>query len=249
MTVSPGVAIVPIDERALAAARARQDQLVKPPGSLGRLEDLACWLAAVSGTARPVVDARVVVAAAAHRGAAAAVAADPAAVSPPMRAARAPGQGAVTVLAREAGAPVVVVDAGVRDAPDLPGVRRLGLAPSANLAEEPALTPAAVDRAIDAGRTLAAEARAAGATILAGGELGIANTTPGPTRSPGPGPASTSPACAGRPRSSPARSPSTARRSTGRTKRCAGSAAARSPSSRASRSAPASRASATSATG
>jgi nicotinate-nucleotide--dimethylbenzimidazole phosphoribosyltransferase len=178
MTVSPGVAIVPLDERALAAARARQDQLVKPPGSLGRLEDLACWLAAVSGSARPVVDARVVVAAADHGVAAEAVSAYPAEVTAQMLATLAAGQGAVTVLAREVGAPVVVVDAGVRDAPDLPGVRRLGLAPSANLAEEPALTPAAVERAIDAGRTLAAETRAAGATILAGGELGIANTTP-----------------------------------------------------------------------
>jgi nicotinate-nucleotide--dimethylbenzimidazole phosphoribosyltransferase len=178
MTVSPGVAIVPIDERALAAARARQDQLVKPPGSLGRLEDLACWLAAVTGTERPVVDARVVVAAADHGVAAEAVSAYPAEVTAQMLATLAAGQGAVTVLAFETGAPVRVVDAGVRDAPDLPGVRRLGLAPSANLATAPALTSEALDRALEAGRALAAEARADGATILVGGELGIANTTP-----------------------------------------------------------------------
>jgi nicotinate-nucleotide--dimethylbenzimidazole phosphoribosyltransferase len=178
MTVLPGIAIVPFDEAAVAAARARQEQLVKPPGSLGRLEELACWLAGVSGAERPVVHAQVVVAAADHGVAAEGVSAYPAEVTAQMLATLAAGRGAVSVLARETGAPVRVVDAGVRDAPALPGVRRLGLEPSANLAERAALTPDAVARAIAAGRELAAQAAGTGATVLVGGELGIANTTP-----------------------------------------------------------------------
>src|SRR3546814_3365675 len=41
---------------AIAAARARQARLTKPPGSLGRLEDLACWLAGWQGRERPRLD-------------------------------------------------------------------------------------------------------------------------------------------------------------------------------------------------
>ncbi|MBA2348814.1 MAG: nicotinate-nucleotide--dimethylbenzimidazole phosphoribosyltransferase, partial [Solirubrobacterales bacterium] len=48
-----------LDAAAQAAARDRQDQLVKPPGALGRLEELAVWLAGVTGEERPQVRARV----------------------------------------------------------------------------------------------------------------------------------------------------------------------------------------------
>jgi len=166
----------PLDAAAMAAARARQAALLKPPGALGRLEALAVWLAGCTGEALPRVAARVVVAAADHGVAAEGVSAYPAAVTPAMVRAIASGQAAVCALAAEAGAELVVLDAGVRGG--VPGVRSLGLAPSANLAEAPALAVAAVAHAVDAGRALAAEAAADGVTVLVGGEMGIANTTP-----------------------------------------------------------------------
>ena len=58
MTARADLAIRPLDQAATAAARERQSQLVKPPGSLGRLEELAVWLAGVTGNARPQVRAR-----------------------------------------------------------------------------------------------------------------------------------------------------------------------------------------------
>lgn len=170
--------IVSLDEAAVAAARARQDQLVKPPGALGRLEDLACWLAGVTGQERPTVTARIVVAAADHGVAAEGVSAYPAEVTAQMVATVASGRAAVSVLADHVGADVIVVDAGVTNGPALPGVERLGLEPSRNLATEPALTDAAVDEAIDAGRRLAVDAARDGINVLVGGELGIGNTTP-----------------------------------------------------------------------
>jgi len=176
--VGETIEIAPVDARAAAAARARQEQLVKPPGSLGRLEELACWLAGVTGDDRPAVEARVVVAAADHGVACEGVSAYPPEVTAQMLATLASGRGAVTVLADQVGASVRVVDAGVRDAPALAGVVRIGLEPSRNLATEAALTEAEVDRAIGAGRALATEAARDGATVLIGGELGIANTTP-----------------------------------------------------------------------
>ncbi len=168
----------PLDAAAGAAAAARQAELVKPPGALGRLEELAIWLAACTGAERPQVRARVVVAAADHGVAAAGVSAYPPDVTAQMVAAFASGHAAVSALAAEAGAEVVVVDAGVRGLGGSPGVVATGLSPSADLSVEPALTVEAVARAVDAGRGLAAAAARDGITVLAGGEMGIANTTP-----------------------------------------------------------------------
>src|ERR1700760_1161947 len=105
--------IRPLDDSAMTAARERQSQLVKPPGSLGRLEGLAIWLAGVTGDPIPRVAARVVVAAADHGVAAEGVSAFPPEVTGQMLATFLAGGGAVSVLAREVGAELVCVDAGV----------------------------------------------------------------------------------------------------------------------------------------
>jgi len=160
------------------AARARQAELLKPLGALGRLEALAIWLAGCTGNALPEVRARVVVAAADHGVASEGVSAYPASVTAAMVGAFAAGRAGVSVLAGAVGAPVLVVDAGVRDLGPVAGVRALGLRPSANLEREPALSAGAVAAAVDAGRALAAEAARDGATVLVGGDMGIGNTTP-----------------------------------------------------------------------
>lgn len=169
---------LPIDEHARRAAQQRQRELVKPPGSLGRLEELAIWLAAVTGHVPPELRSRVVVAAADHGVAVHGVSAYPAEVTAQMLRTFHGALGAVAVLADQAGADLVLVDAGVRDAPDLDGVVRTGLQPSRDLSSEPALSPEGVDNALATGRTLAAQAAQDGITVLAGGEMGIANTTP-----------------------------------------------------------------------
>ena len=174
----PPIAIRPLDEAARTAAAARQAQLVKPPGSLGRLEELAIWLAGVSGDARPAVRARVVVAAADHGVAAQGVPAYPQAVTAQMLAAFLAGHGAVAVLAREVGASLVCVDAGVAADTAALDVVRTGLRPSRDLTLEPALDVGEVALAVDTGRELAAVAARDGITVLVGGEMGIANTTP-----------------------------------------------------------------------
>jgi nicotinate-nucleotide--dimethylbenzimidazole phosphoribosyltransferase len=182
------------DHRAADAARERQDSLLKPRGSLGRLEDLAVWMAAVTGEPIPELRPLVVVAAADHGVAAEGVSAYPQEVTGQMLAAFLGGGSAISVLAREAGADVLVVDAGVAapagagaaaPAGDPAGalgddgtVIATGLRPSRNLATEPALTEDEVDVALATGRRLAGEAKARGANVLVGGDMGIANTTP-----------------------------------------------------------------------
>jgi nicotinate-nucleotide--dimethylbenzimidazole phosphoribosyltransferase len=170
-----------LDAAAARAAAARQDQLLKPRGSLGRLEELAVWMAAVTGDAVPQLRAQVVVAAADHGVAAEGISAYPQEVTGQMLAAFLGGGSAIAVLAREAGADVVVVDAGVAAPPgERPpdGLVVTGLRPSRNLALDAALDDADLGRAVGVGRRLAGEARARGANVLVGGDMGIANTTP-----------------------------------------------------------------------
>jgi nicotinate-nucleotide--dimethylbenzimidazole phosphoribosyltransferase len=161
----------------MAAARARQAQLVKPPGSLGRLEELAVWLAGVSGSERPVLRARIVVAAADHGVAAQGVSASPQAATGQMLATSASGRGAVSALAGAVGAELLLVDAGVAGGSDGIDCVRVGLGPSRDLSVEAALSVGEVALAVDAGRDLAGRAAADGVTVLAGGEMAIANTT------------------------------------------------------------------------
>src|SRR5437660_1538618 len=117
-------AIGPLDAGAMAAARDRHDQLTKPPRSLGRLEDLAVRLAGVTANARPQLERRAVIVAAADHGVTAeGVSAYPSEVTGQMVQNFLRGGAAINVLARQAGARVVVVDFGV--ASDLPSDLRL----------------------------------------------------------------------------------------------------------------------------
>lgn len=107
-------AILPLDAASMAAASAHLDRLTKPPGSLGRLEDLAVQLAGIRGRPVTAIDnPAVVVFAADHGVTAQGVSAYPPEVTAQMVANFAAGGAAINVLARAAGARLVVVDIGV----------------------------------------------------------------------------------------------------------------------------------------
>src|SRR5713226_4327837 len=96
--------IGPLDEAAMAAARARQDTLTKPPGALGRLEEISIRLAGISGQPVPRLGRKLVVVFAADHGVTAeSVSAYPAEVTPQMVANFAAGGAAINVLARHVG--------------------------------------------------------------------------------------------------------------------------------------------------
>src|SRR5581483_1540201 len=149
------VEIPPLDAAAIAAARERLDQLTKPPGSLGRLESLAVRLAGMTGQPRPRFPRKAVVVMAADHGVAAeGVSAYPPAVTPQMVLNFLGGGAAINVLARRAGARVVVVDVGVAsDLPPHPDLisRRIG-AGTRNLAVGPAMERSEALAAIAVGR-------------------------------------------------------------------------------------------------
>jgi nicotinate-nucleotide--dimethylbenzimidazole phosphoribosyltransferase len=173
------------DEQTAAAARARQNRLTKPPGSLGRLEDLSVWVAACQGVCPPRQFARprVVVFAGDHGVTASGVSAFPAEVTAQMVANFEAGGAAINALADAAGATVRVIDIAVdADAPLSPtiGKHKVRRA-SGNIAVEDALSDAEVTAAIDAGRQIADEEVDGGADLLIAGDMGIGNTTPSAT--------------------------------------------------------------------
>jgi nicotinate-nucleotide--dimethylbenzimidazole phosphoribosyltransferase len=174
-------AAAPLDASAVAAARARQDQLTKPPGSLGRLEDLGVQLAGIVGACPPPVPARPAVAvfAADHGVVASGVTPWPQEVTAQMLANFVAGGAAINVLARQVGAEVVVVDVGVAgDVTALPGVEhRKVRAGTADLADGPAMTVDEARAALEVGAEVAAGLVGAGHDLLVTGDMGIGNTT------------------------------------------------------------------------
>ena len=167
------------DAAAAAAARRALDGKTKPRGSLGRLEELACRIAGIRASAAPGrLEPAVVVAAADHGVAVEGVSAYPQEVTAQMLGTFAGGGAAVCVLARQAGARLIVVDVGVREPIDHPAVldRRIR-AGTANIAREPAMTRGEAEEALAAGIELADGLVDDGVGVIALGEIGIANTT------------------------------------------------------------------------
>ncbi|HWP01063.1 MAG TPA: nicotinate-nucleotide--dimethylbenzimidazole phosphoribosyltransferase [Methylococcus sp.] len=167
-------------ERSRQRAWERQRTLTKPPGSLGRLEELAVRLTALQRTERPLLDrVWISVFAADHGVAEEGVSAFPQAVTRQMLHNFARGGAAIAVLARQIGAVLEIVDVGVVEpVADLTGVRiaRAGNG-TANFAREPAMSHVQLERAWAVGLDAAERARKASAQLFIGGEMGIANTT------------------------------------------------------------------------
>ncbi len=178
-------ALTPPDEQARAAALARQLTLTKPPGALGRLEQLSVWVSACQGVCPPrqFERARVVVFAGDHGVTAAGVSAFPSEVTAQMVANFDGGGAAINVLAELAGASVRVVDIAVDSEAALTpaiGAHKVRRG-SGNIAVEDALSAEQTAAAVEAGRRIADEEVDAGADLLIAGDMGIGNTTPATT--------------------------------------------------------------------
>ena len=172
--------IEPLDQAWLSAARERQLTLTKPPGSLGRLEEIANRLAAIQRTDTPVVTKkRIYVVAGDHGVTIEGVSAYPREVTPQMVDNFLRGGAAINVLARAEGIEVRVVDAGV-DA-DLSDPAELIHAKvvrgTANFAVGPAMTRVEAEACLARGIELAQAAANDGINLLGIGEMGIGNTT------------------------------------------------------------------------
>lgn len=173
--------IGPLNQEAMAEARARQDTLTKPQGSLGRLEELSVTLAGIFGEPVPQIRRKVVILAAADHGVVAeGVSAYPQDVTPAMVLNFLAGGAAINVLARHGGAEVVVLDAGVAaDLPPNPALRSVKVAKgTANMALGPAMTREQAVQCLETGIQTASEQIDQGVDLVVCGDMGIGNTTP-----------------------------------------------------------------------
>jgi nicotinate-nucleotide--dimethylbenzimidazole phosphoribosyltransferase len=169
--------IRPVDRGPAPAVQACLDSQTKPPGSLGRLEELVTEVACIQGTAGPSVARKLLFTMAADHGVVEeGVSAFPQSVTAQMVRNFLSGGAAVNVLARHAGCAVVVVDMGVAGELDLPGLVSRKIAPgTANFTRGPAMTREQAEAAVVAGIELALERKF---DLLGTGEMGIGNTTP-----------------------------------------------------------------------
>jgi nicotinate-nucleotide--dimethylbenzimidazole phosphoribosyltransferase len=170
-----------LDGRAMQAARERQNQLTKPQGSLGRLEEISVQLAGISRQERPRLKHPVIITMAGDHGVALqGVSAYPREVTPQMVLNFLRGGAAINVLARHVGARVIVVDMGV--ATDLPPdanliVKKIAFG-TRDFSQGPAMARDEAQRAVEAGIEVAVREIDRGADIVGTGDMGIGNTTP-----------------------------------------------------------------------
>jgi nicotinate-nucleotide--dimethylbenzimidazole phosphoribosyltransferase len=172
--------IKPLDEGAMAQARARQDILTKPQGSLGRLEELSVQLAGIQGKPTPEISHKAIITMAGDHGVVAeGISAYPQEVTPQMVYNFLGGGAGINVIARQVGARIIVVDIGVASElephPQLlsrkvaPGTRNMSLGPA--MSEEQAI------KAIETGIEIVTAEVANGLDIVGSGDMGIGNTT------------------------------------------------------------------------
>ncbi|MDP6042998.1 MAG: nicotinate-nucleotide--dimethylbenzimidazole phosphoribosyltransferase [Dehalococcoidales bacterium] len=172
--------IKPLDEKAMSQAQSRQDTLTKPPGSLGRLEELSVQLAGIQGKVMPQVKDKVIIIMAGDHGVVAEKIGNwPQTITAQMVANFLRGGAGINVLARQTGTRITVVDMGVasnlKQDPCLlsrkisPGTR--------NMALGPAMTPEQAVRAVETGIEVMTAEVTRDLDIVGTGDMGIGNTT------------------------------------------------------------------------
>ncbi|MGC1453920.1 MAG: nicotinate-nucleotide--dimethylbenzimidazole phosphoribosyltransferase [Nitrospirota bacterium] len=172
--------IKPVDVSRSNAVQAQLDNLTKPQGSLGRLEELAKKYCLITGKDKPVIRNKIIFTFAGDHGVTEeGVSAFPKEVTPQMVLNFLRGGAGVNVLARHVGARVIVVDMGVDyDFEPMEGleIRKIGRG-TRNMTKGPAMTRNEAERAVLAGIELV-EKYKDGLDLLGTGDMGIGNTTP-----------------------------------------------------------------------
>ncbi len=173
-------AIDPIDLDAMENARIRQNDLIKPQGSLGRLEELSIRLSGIKKKFPRLEHKAIITMASDHGVTAQRVSAYPKEITAQMVYTFLSGKGGINVLARLAGARVIVVDMGVaselRPSPRLisrkiaPGTR--------DMTQGPAMTLKEAKKSVETGIDILKGECARGLDIVGTGDMGIGNTTP-----------------------------------------------------------------------
>ena len=172
--------IAPVREDLSGETQRRLDNLTKPQGSLGRLEELAKKVVVITGNEKPVLANKVIFTMAGDHGIAKeGVSLFPQEVTPQMVYNFVAGGAGINVLARHVGVRVVVVDMGVAaDLEPHPEIvdKKVGYG-TKNMVKEPAMSREEAIKALCAGIEVFEEEFQKGIDIVGTGDMGIANTT------------------------------------------------------------------------
>lgn len=170
-----------LDQEMMAKARERVDQLIKPPKSLGKLEELAVQLAGITRNLYPVVDKKSVIVMASDHGVyEEGVSRNPQEVTFAQTTFFPKGITGVCTIGQVSGAKIVPVDIGVKgEFPSDSGIINRKIRNGTNnLAKGPAMTREEAVAALEIGIGMAQDEINKGANLLGTGEMGIGNTTP-----------------------------------------------------------------------
>lgn len=170
-----------INQEFIETAQIRLDNLIKPKGSLGRLEELARLVAGIVGKERPIIRNKVIITMAADHGIVEeGVSAFPQEVTSQMVYNFLKGKAGINILSKHVGAKVVVVDMGVKsDLKPHPNliIKKINHG-TKNMKKGPAMTKAEAIRSIEAGIEVVEAEFKKGVDIIGTGDMGIGNTTP-----------------------------------------------------------------------
>jgi len=173
--------IKPLNKTVMIQTQKRLDELTKPPGSLGVLENIAKQIAGITGQVIPELPKKAAILMAGDHGIVKeGVTPYPQEVTAQMVLNFVNGGAAMNVLTRHENAKLYVVDIGVAtDLPDVPNIIKRKVAyGTKNMAEGPAMTEAEAIRALEVGIEITEEVIKDGAGLIAIGEMGIGNTSP-----------------------------------------------------------------------
>jgi nicotinate-nucleotide--dimethylbenzimidazole phosphoribosyltransferase len=172
-------AISPTDQDVMALAQKEIDYCLKPPGSLGKLEDIARQVAGITGKIHNVINKKAIIVMMADNGVVAeGVAMYPQDITRIGADFVTSGRMGVNFLANYAGADIIAVDIGIQVDVDLPKViNRKIRRGTANFLQEPAMTRDEAIRALETGIDVTNTAIDQGYDLIGTGEIGIGNTT------------------------------------------------------------------------
>lgn len=171
--------IAPLNRDKMSKAQEKLDGLLKPTGSLGKLEDIALQLAGIYETELPQIEKKAVVMMAADNGVyEEGFNSYPQEITQAVAELAGPGLVGISVLARHSGARLVVVDLGIKD--DVKGghiINRKIRKSTGNIAKGPAMSKDEALKAIVTGIEITESLILEGVGVLGTGEVGICNTT------------------------------------------------------------------------
>jgi nicotinate-nucleotide--dimethylbenzimidazole phosphoribosyltransferase len=172
-------AIKPADRLVMAAAQREIDYCLKPPGSLGKLEDIARQIAGITGQVHNAISKKAIVVMMADNGVVAeGIAMYPQDITRIGADFVTSGRMGVNFLANYAGADIIAVDIGIQVDVDLPKVvKRKIRHGTGNFLKEPAMSREEAIRAIEVGIEVTNAAIDQGYDLIGTGEIGIGNTT------------------------------------------------------------------------